>query len=216
MVFLKSIVKGLLKMTVNNNINTSSPPKDKNKTYIYIGTGTCGLGAGADKTMAKTQQYIVDKGLDAEVVEVGCIGLCTVEPILDVELPGRNRVSFQNVTENKVDTLLDAVIGGNFDVADTLCQHRDDDRKQWDGVAFIDEHPFFAPQNRWVLKNCGLIDPASIDEYITFNGTIVGFGEPTNEFNEIYFGYKERVEATGGTLASTVCTAAFIEHLLKS
>jgi hypothetical protein len=37
-------------------------------------------------------------------------------------------------------------------------------------VAFLDEHPFFAPQTRWVLANCGIIDPASIEEYIARGG----------------------------------------------
>jgi len=38
------------------------------------------------------------------------------------------------------------------------------------GVAYLDEHPFFAPQTRWVLANVGVIDPSSIDEYIAFGG----------------------------------------------
>ncbi len=40
----------------------------------------------------------------------------------------------------------------------------------WDDVPYLDEHPFFAPQTRWVLANCGLIDPAQIDEYIARGG----------------------------------------------
>ena len=40
----------------------------------------------------------------------------------------------------------------------------------WDDVLYLDEHPFFAPQTRWVLANCGLIDPAEIDEYIARGG----------------------------------------------
>jgi NADH:ubiquinone oxidoreductase subunit F (NADH-binding) len=40
----------------------------------------------------------------------------------------------------------------------------------WGGVPFLDEHPFFAPQTRWVLANCGLLDPASLDEYLAHGG----------------------------------------------
>ena len=40
----------------------------------------------------------------------------------------------------------------------------------WDDVPYLDEHPFFAPQTRWVLANCGVIDPAEIDEYIAHGG----------------------------------------------
>ena len=40
----------------------------------------------------------------------------------------------------------------------------------WPDVPYLDEHPFFAPQTRWVLANCGLIDPSQIDEYIARGG----------------------------------------------
>ncbi|MDR0326851.1 MAG: 4Fe-4S binding protein, partial [Planctomycetaceae bacterium] len=42
--------------------------------------------------------------------------------------------------------------------------------KSWDGVKFQDEHPFFGPQTRWVLKNCGVIDPTQLEEYLAFGG----------------------------------------------
>ena len=44
------------------------------------------------------------------------------------------------------------------------------DGKAWDGVPSMDDHPFFAPQTRVVLKNCGIIDPTSIEEYIAHGG----------------------------------------------
>ena len=154
---------------MTNNI-TSNFSKDENKTYIYVGTGTCGLGAGAAKTVAKVKAYIADKSLDAEIVEVGCIGLCTVEPIMDIELPGKTRVSFHNITEEKVDGLLDTVLAGEKLDGSVMCQFRDENKAAYADVPYIDEHPFFAPQTRWVLKNCGLINPASIDEYISTGG----------------------------------------------
>ena len=40
----------------------------------------------------------------------------------------------------------------------------------WPDVPFLDEHPFFAPQTRWVLQHCGIIDPTRIDEYIARGG----------------------------------------------
>jgi len=44
------------------------------------------------------------------------------------------------------------------------------DGKPWGGVPSIDDHPFFAPQTRVVLQNCGIIDPTSIEEYIAHGG----------------------------------------------
>ncbi len=155
------------------------------RPVIYIGTGTCGLGAGAAKTVAAVRSYLERRPhTAAEVVEVGCIGLCVEEPLLDVQLPGRPRLSFPRVTEKQVDGLLDALFDGlPFPVA-PLVQFRGHsfDRSltdadvlpggalPWDDVPFLDEHPFFAPQTRWVLANCGLADPASLDECLARGG----------------------------------------------
>ena len=84
------------------------------RPVIFIGTGTCGLGAGAAKTMAAVPPLPRRGGshIRAEVVEVGCIGLCVEEPLVDVQLPGRPRLSFPRVTEKQVDGLLDALFAG--------------------------------------------------------------------------------------------------------
>ena len=68
---------------------------------IFVGTGTCGLGAGAKDTLAAIHRYIDDHEIKADVVKVGCIGLCSAEPMVDIQLPGRTRVSFRRVTAIK-------------------------------------------------------------------------------------------------------------------
>ena len=73
---------------------------------IYVGAGTCGLGAGAQATMDAVRAYLDSHEIQADVVKTGCIGLCSVEPIVDIQLPGRTRVSFQQVTAQKVPQLL--------------------------------------------------------------------------------------------------------------
>src|SRR5512139_3700265 len=70
---------------------------------IYIGTGTCGLGAGAGKTKIAAQEYLTRHELNATIIEVGCIGLCSSEPIVDVQLPGKKRISFEKVTSDKIE-----------------------------------------------------------------------------------------------------------------
>jgi NADH:ubiquinone oxidoreductase subunit F (NADH-binding)/Pyruvate/2-oxoacid:ferredoxin oxidoreductase delta subunit len=156
------------------------------RPVIFVGTGTCGLGAGAAKTMAAIRRYLdLRPHTRAEVVEVGCIGLCVEEPLVDVQLPGRPRLSFPRVADKQVDGLLDAVFAGNpFPIA-PLGQFRPVPRqagrlphsdlphpgpRPWDNVPWLDEHPFFAPQTRWVLANCGVVDPGRIDEYLARGG----------------------------------------------
>ena len=140
---------------------------------IFLGTGTCGLGAGAGKTLVAVRNYLSAKGIDADVVEVGCIGLCASEPMLDIQLPGKTRVSFAGVKEDKVEALLDSAFAGKMPAEMVIGQFRapaDSDQQVWSDVPFVDEHPFFAPQMRWVLANCGIIDPNRIEEYVARGG----------------------------------------------
>ncbi len=140
------------------------------KPIIYIGAGTCGLGAGADKTLLKAKQYLVDKNIDAKIIETGCIGLCSSEPIMDVQIPGHNRISFEAITEDKVENVLDHVFQLELPEEKTLGQFMTPNNRVWDDVNDINKHPFFARQQRLVLKNCGIIDPVSIEEYISRGG----------------------------------------------
>jgi NADH:ubiquinone oxidoreductase subunit F (NADH-binding)/(2Fe-2S) ferredoxin len=141
------------------------------RPVIFIGTGTCGLGAGAGKTLDAVRKYVEERKLDADVVQVGCIGLCAAEPLLDIQLPGRTRVSFKSVTEDRVAGLLDSILmAGNVPTEMVLGQFRAAEAQGWADVPYLDEHPFFAPQTRWVLANCGVVDPGRIDEYIAHGG----------------------------------------------
>jgi NADH:ubiquinone oxidoreductase subunit F (NADH-binding)/Pyruvate/2-oxoacid:ferredoxin oxidoreductase delta subunit/(2Fe-2S) ferredoxin len=140
------------------------------KPTIFIGTGTCGLGAGAAYTLEEIRKYLADKKIDADLVEVGCVGLCAVEPLVDVQLPDRTRLSFQTVTKDKVVSILDGVFAEEPPKDLVMCQFRTPNKKSWEGVKFQDEHPFFGPQTRWVLQNCGIIDPTQLEEYLAFGG----------------------------------------------
>lgn len=140
------------------------------KPVIFVGAGTCGLGAGAGKTLVAIKEYLSSREIDAQVLEVGCIGLCSSEPMMDVQLPGYNRVSFQNVEENKVESILDKIFQLEIDHDNVLCQFPSEKNKVWNDVISIREHPFFKPQSRLVLKNCGIVDPVSIEEYIATGG----------------------------------------------
>ncbi|MCP4377297.1 MAG: NADH-quinone oxidoreductase subunit F, partial [bacterium] len=141
------------------------------RPVVFVGTGTCGLGAGAGKTLAVVRAHLDTGGIDADVVEVGCVGLCVAEPIIDIQMPGKARVSFSNVTADDVPELLDEVLGGSVDPDKTLGQFTAmGDQEAWSGVPMLDDHPFFSAQTRWVLVNCGIVDPVSLNEYIARGG----------------------------------------------
>lgn len=146
-----------------------------NKPVIFVGAGTCGLGAGAAKTLEAIKTYLQTKSIDADVLETGCIGLCSAEPLVDIQLPGRCRLSFRQITADRVNELLDQLFddaGSHFPWEYLIGQHRSPSShcEPWPDVPFMDEHPFFGPQTRWVLANCGKINPADMDEYLAHGG----------------------------------------------
>ncbi|MEA3505028.1 MAG: NADH-ubiquinone oxidoreductase-F iron-sulfur binding region domain-containing protein [Bacteroidota bacterium] len=140
------------------------------KPVIFVGGGTCGRAAGATDTIAAIKQYLDENNFDAELVETGCIGLCSAEPIMDIQLPGRNRISYKNITKEKVTNILDAAINSTIYSKNVLWQFENDFSTQWEGIPFIQEVPFFKNQKRIVLSHCGKTDPLNIDEYLALGG----------------------------------------------
>ncbi|PKN59242.1 MAG: NADH-quinone oxidoreductase subunit F [Deltaproteobacteria bacterium HGW-Deltaproteobacteria-14] len=138
---------------------------------FLIGAGTCGLGAGARDTRDAIYAFLYTHHLEADVVEVGCVGLCSAEPLVDIQLPGRTRLSFGPVRPGDVAELVDAVLWGTVPTdARLLGQHTQPGLIPWDGVPRLADHPFFAAQTRWVLESCGLSDPERLDEYLARGG----------------------------------------------
>lgn len=145
--------------------------RDKvDRPVIFVGMGTCGIVAGAENTLTAIRNYLNEKSVDAEVVEVGCIGLCAHEPIVDVQLPGKRRLALSKVKAEMVERLLDDVL--NFEVpgSSVLGQYKHPNHEAWEGVDELGSLPFFRLQNRVVLKNCGVINPTSLQEYLAHGG----------------------------------------------
>ncbi len=144
--------------------------EDPQKPVIFVGTGTCGLAAGAEKTLAALQAELTRNKIEAEILEVGCIGLCSSEPIVDLLLPGRGRLSFGPVNPEDAGKIAAAAAGGEIPRDLLLGRHQSGDVQIGEDLPALDDHPFFRPQTRIVLANCGLIDPAKIEEYIARGG----------------------------------------------
>jgi NADH:ubiquinone oxidoreductase subunit F (NADH-binding)/Pyruvate/2-oxoacid:ferredoxin oxidoreductase delta subunit len=140
------------------------------RPIIYVGAGTCGLAAGAAKTLEAARKYAADNNLDAVILEVGCIGYCAAEPLLDVQLPGQARVSFQRATGDVVPALLDSVFKHSAPLKDNILGQFEDAGRRWPKVPLMSEHPFFGKQMRFVLKHVGIVDPLSIQEHIARGG----------------------------------------------
>ena len=139
---------------------------------IYVGAGTCGLGAGAGKTINAIKEYLKEKDIKANLIPVGCIGLCSSEPIVDIQFPGKQRLSFEHVMEKDVNELFDKVFCSEIPEEKLMGQYNSQAATSWSGIPVVWEHPFFAPQKRIVLENCGISDPTDLREYIARGGFV--------------------------------------------
>lgn len=140
------------------------------KPVVFIGAGTCGMVSGAGRTIKVVKNYLTEKGIDAEVIETGCNGMCVNEPVMDIQLPGKQRISFAKVTEQKAEYILDHILNYSIPEGNVLGQYPHENLQPWENVNNITELPFFKFQNRLVLRNCGIIDPYSIEEYKAWGG----------------------------------------------
>jgi NADH:ubiquinone oxidoreductase subunit F (NADH-binding)/Pyruvate/2-oxoacid:ferredoxin oxidoreductase delta subunit len=137
---------------------------------IYVSSGTSSLISGSEKTCAAIQTYIDDNLNSSALIKVGCTGPANYEPLVCIHIPGKNKLFFRNITEEKVDSLLNGVFHNDINEDDLAGQTGTDGFESWPGIPFMHKLPFFANQKRVILGNCGCYDPESIEEYIARGG----------------------------------------------
>ena len=83
-------------------------------TRIVVGMATCGIAAGARPVMAKFVDEAAKRGLkNVTVAQTGCIGMCRFEPIAEVLVPGKEKVTYVQLTEEKVARIVaDHIVNG--------------------------------------------------------------------------------------------------------
>lgn len=137
---------------------------------VFISTGTGSLISGAGKTFSAAETYIKENAPNASLVSVGCLGPANFEPLVCVHIPGKNKLFFRNITEEKIEPLLNGVFHNDINEEDLVGQAGTKGFELWTGIPFMDELPYFAKQKRVLLSNCGCYDPESIPEYIARGG----------------------------------------------
>ncbi len=85
-----------------NRINLRSE-KDSETTRVVVGMATCGIAAGARPVMLSFMDEIAKRQLsDVTVSQTGCIGMCRLEPMVDVLVPGKEKVTYVHVKPEMV------------------------------------------------------------------------------------------------------------------
>ena len=149
------------------SLNNSKVP------VIYVGTATCGAAAGALDVLDAVKATLKEKKLRAKIVQVGCIGPCYLEPLMDIRLPGEARVSYASVTPQTAKQIIEEhLIKGQIPLKYAVGHFGVNGNGHIEGVPKFFEMPMLRHQVRLVLKNCGFIDPENIDHYLANDGYI--------------------------------------------
>ncbi len=147
---------------------------------ITVGTGTCGLAAGAQETLGAIRAELNRRGLEAVISQVGCVGMCSYEPMVELQARGRSQINYGQATENTVPEIFAAYFDGAplqqaVVVGEVMATTATSDGHALHSLSFVvpetQQHiAFQQKQLRIVLSNCGLIDPESIDDYLAQDG----------------------------------------------
>ena len=161
------------------------PSPEGGKIHILVcGVAGC-ASSGSLKVAAEIEQQIKEKGLtqDVKVIKTGCFGLCAEGPIMMI-CP--EHVMYTKVTPEDVSEIFESHILGGKIVKRLLAGE-----KEYEDIEdFLPQIPFFAMQKRIALRNCGIINPENIDEYIAMDGyqalaKVLSDFEPEDVIDEI-------------------------------
>jgi NADH-quinone oxidoreductase subunit F len=123
---------------------------------IVVGQGSCGIAAGANKVFDALKHEIESRNLDVTLDLTGCIGMCYLEPIVDIIDDGGHKTTYVKVQPEMVTEMIQS--------------HILDKKVLKDCVISDADKSVLEKQKRVSLRNCGIINPESIDEYMACGG----------------------------------------------
>ena len=138
---------------------------DQVRSHVLVCTGGGCIASGALEVSEAVREELEERGLagEVDVIETGCLGPCAAGPVVLVYPDG---VFYQNVKIEDVPEIVEEhLLKGR--IVERLVSHApgtDRTRAEMDDIAF------FNRQVKIVLRNCGIIDPLKIDEYIARDG----------------------------------------------
>ena len=142
------------------------------RAHVLICGGTGCTSSGSQSIQKAFADSIEKYGLSEEIklVQTGCFGLCALGPVVIVHPDGTfySRVAVDDVDEIVSEHLLKGRPVQRLVYDDVAADHKADEAVA--GNVSLNDTTFYKSQNRLVLRNCGVIDPEKIDEYIAMDG----------------------------------------------
>jgi len=130
------------------------------KIKVLVGMASCGIAAGASKVYDKIFELKKLENLDFELVKTGCTGMCFREPLVEI-IDHSGSFLYGEIDEKKAVEIFEKHIKNLEPVKDYVVKS---------DLFETPDAPYFKGQVKTVLRNCGLIDPESIDDYEKQNG----------------------------------------------
>ncbi|MBW1912681.1 MAG: SLBB domain-containing protein [Deltaproteobacteria bacterium] len=155
------------------------------RTRITVGAATCGMAKGAGKIIEALKYEVKKQKVKADVVLVGCNGLCYAEPIVEVIRAGKPRITYGKLSVKSVSELVKSIKAGTF-IKDLVIMRRDEEKsalkteslkyakgripKAYAAIKEYRRLPFYKNQMKLVSRNAGTICPEKIEEYVAMGG----------------------------------------------
>ncbi len=134
---------------------------------IKVAIASCTIAAGALEVLKAVRE--VAESVGAEVVKVGCSGLCFLDPWIELSAPGMPPAIYGNVDPGDVEGIVKRYARGDVRGAYAL-RYRTGKAIGENEVPTLDERPEWRLQVRYVSRNCGVVDPESLEHYIALGG----------------------------------------------
>jgi NADH:ubiquinone oxidoreductase subunit F (NADH-binding)/NAD-dependent dihydropyrimidine dehydrogenase PreA subunit/(2Fe-2S) ferredoxin len=142
--------------------------EQQTRPRVLIGAATCGKAAGALDTIEAFQEQQEKRGLDMAITQVGCIGVCYIEPVVAIGKPGQPTILYGNVNAGAVARLTEKWLLGEDPCADlAICTFGNEPLAE---IPPISSHPMLGTKPRSILRNCGIIDPTNFNHYLARDG----------------------------------------------
>ena len=135
------------------------------RAHVLVCGGTGCSSSGSAELIKRFEEQIAKNGLDKEVkvVRTGCFGLCEAGPVVIVYPEG---TFYSRIRPDDVDEIVSEHLLKGRIVQHLVYKEKADEEQH----VTLDNIDFYRPQMRLALRNCGVIDPENIDEYIAFDG----------------------------------------------
>ncbi len=127
---------------------------------IKVGVASCGLAAGSGEIYQEVENLLKQNKYDAVLEKTGCIGMCFAEPVVEFKYGNDQSITYGYLEPKDMPEIIEGIINGKPLLEKAIISEDYE----------CAENDTYQAQERIVLRNCGIIDPENLDDYLANNG----------------------------------------------